>query len=626
TVVVRAPALPFNDYFNRAGTLTAPSGTGSGDNSRATRESGEPVHDGKPGSHSLWLKWTAPATGLATFRTDGTGFDSVLAVYVGGSISGLTPVAADDDGGGYYTSLVQFPAQAGVTYRIAIDSYGSDAGQLVLSWNLIANQVLPPKVTQFPLHTTASPGATVNLRVAFESVIPVNVQWYRYNELINGANETVLTIPNLDAADVGQYSVKLDNGEISFFTQPVEVQINTEGSYGALAQNKQADAAIGGLLGSLLSTVGNVVNDVGNLVGNVLGGLLQDVTVVGVPQGSASQRKVGLSGHRVIKNAATTMGYSGTQIFGTYPGKDSGEPNHCGVVGGSSYWLSWQAPASGLMSMHTSGSSYSTILAVYYDNGQHMGYSSLVSVGCSATGSSSSVQFQAISGRVYYIVVDGRYGAYGTAYLNYNLNTPPTISALSSQTIQEDSNTGARSFTVSDRETSTSYLSVSASASNPSLVPSSNITFGGSGSARTVTVKPAANAYGSTTVTVRVSDGANLTSTSFTVTVTAVNDAPVAVSDTGTRYPNKSIQFSITKLLSNDMDPDGDARSLSSNASRSYYGATISRSGNYLIYTPPSGFNSTDSFTYTITDGKGGTATASVSVYVSSSSGTYTVQ
>jgi Big-like domain-containing protein len=278
------------------------------------------------------------------------------------------------------------------------------------------------------------------------------------------------------------------------------------------------------------------------------------------------------------------------------------------------------------MSMNTSGSSYNTILAVYYDNGQNMGYSSLVSVTCNSSGSSSSVQFQAVSGRVYYMVVDGVRGAYGTAYLNYNLNTPPTISSVSSQTIQEDSSTAVLSFSVADRETSTSYLSLSGYSSKPSLVPNSNITFGGSGSSRTVTVRPAANAYGSTTITLSVSDGSNWTSTSFTVTVSPVNDAPVAVSDSGTRYPNSSIQFAISKLLSNDSDPDADAISLGSFASRSYYGATISRSGNYIVYTPPSGFNGSDSFTYTITDGKGGTATGTVSVYVSSSYGTSTVQ
>src|SRR2546428_109725 len=112
---------------------------------------------------------------------------------------------------------------------------------------------------------------------------------------------------------------------------------------------------------------------------------------------------------------------------------------------------------------------------------------------------------------------------------------------------------------------------------------------------------------------------------SFAVTVTAVNHPPVASSDSGTRYPNSAIQFAIAKLLSNDYDPDGDVLSLYSFSSRSAYGATISRSGNYLVYTPPSGFNNPDSFTYTITDGKGGLSTGTVTVSVSSY-GTYTVQ
>src|SRR5262249_54553994 len=42
SIVVRAAALPFSDYFSQAGTITSSSGVGSGDSSRATRESGEP--------------------------------------------------------------------------------------------------------------------------------------------------------------------------------------------------------------------------------------------------------------------------------------------------------------------------------------------------------------------------------------------------------------------------------------------------------------------------------------------------------------------------------------------------------------------------------------------------------
>ncbi|MDQ3881003.1 MAG: hypothetical protein M3295_08020, partial [Chloroflexota bacterium] len=72
-------------------------------------------------------------------------------------------------------------------------------------------------------------------------------------------------------------------------------------------------------------------------------------------------------------------------------------------------------------------------------------------------------------------------------------NTAPTISDIPNQTIDEDGTTGALSFTIGDPDTAISALTVSGSSSNTTLVPNANISFGGSGANRTVTVTPAAN-------------------------------------------------------------------------------------------------------------------------------------
>src|SRR5262249_50667301 len=70
-----------------------------------------------------------------------------------------------------------------------------------------------------------------------------------------------------------------------------------------------------------------------------------------------------------------------------------------------------------------------------------------------------------------------------------------------------------------------------ASSSNPSLVPNNvaNLTPGGSGSSRTLTIKPAADAFGTTTIVLTANDGAtanNLFSRTFSLVVTPVNDPP----------------------------------------------------------------------------------------------------
>ena len=90
----------------------------------------------------------------------------------------------------------------------------------------------------------------------------------------------------------------------------------------------------------------------------------------------------------------------------------------------------------------------------------------------------------------------------------------------------EDSATSALAFTIGDVETAVGSLTVTATSSNTTLIPDANLVFGGSGATRTLTATPAANQFGTSTITVTVSDGTATTSDTFVLTVTAVNDAP----------------------------------------------------------------------------------------------------
>lgn len=108
------------------------------------------------------------------------------------------------------------------------------------------------------------------------------------------------------------------------------------------------------------------------------------------------------------------------------------------------------------------------------------------------------------------------------------MRPPPTrmtITSLGDQTIAEDSVAGPLSFTVATDSGATD-VQLSAVSSDPALVPVERITFGGSGTNRTVSVAPATNAYGSAIITVRANDGGNMVSASFQLTVTPVDDFP----------------------------------------------------------------------------------------------------
>jgi hypothetical protein len=99
------------------------------------------------------------------------------------------------------------------------------------------------------------------------------------------------------------------------------------------------------------------------------------------------------------------------------------------------------------------------------------------------------------------------------------VNDAPEISAASDLSIETDGGSASGSFSVSDEETSSGSLSVIGSSSNPALVPNSNVICSGTSGSRTVLVKSVAGAYGTATITLRVSDGERTDSTSFNVTV-----------------------------------------------------------------------------------------------------------
>ncbi|MEO8497508.1 MAG: cadherin-like domain-containing protein [Planctomycetota bacterium] len=67
-------------------------------------------------------------------------------------------------------------------------------------------------------------------------------------------------------------------------------------------------------------------------------------------------------------------------------------------------------------------------------------------------------------------------------------------------------------------------------------------------------------------------------------------------------------------VLANDSDPDGDLLSLQSVTQGSH--GTVIQVGNQVRYTPSSNYTGTDAFTYSITDGQGGSDTATVSITI----------
>ncbi len=97
-----------------------------------------------------------------------------------------------------------------------------------------------------------------------------------------------------------------------------------------------------------------------------------------------------------------------------------------------------------------------------------------------------------------------------------------------------------------------------------------------------------------------------------TLNVTPVNDVPVALDDSVNGLPGGVI--TPIAVLANDRDADGDTLTIASFTSGAR-GVVTSNGGGTLTYKPDAGFTEgADIFTYTVTDGHGGSATARVNV------------
>jgi Bacterial Ig domain/Fibronectin type III domain len=184
---------------------------------------------------------------------------------------------------------------------------------------------------------------------------------------------------------------------------------------------------------------------------------------------------------------------------------------------------------------------------------------SSISLGASADGSNRTLRLtpatnQFGSATITLTVSDGLLANSTSFLLTVNpVNDAPTISFLPNQLINEDTTTAPIPFTIGDVDTSVSNLVVSASSSNPTLIPASAILLGGAGSNRTITLRPATNQFGTVTITLSVSDGALSSTTTFSLTVNPVNDSPL-VSTMSNQVINEDTASSVLPFTVGDAE------------------------------------------------------------------------
>lgn len=136
-----------------------------------------------------------------------------------------------------------------------------------------------------------------------------------------------------------------------------------------------------------------------------------------------------------------------------------------------------------------------------------------------------------------------------------------------------------------------------------------------------VILTPADNFFGDFTFTYTATDDGDPASTGTAtvfVNIAAVNDDPVAGNDTVSATEDTAATISLQTLLANDTPGPGESDTLFIGAVSvtSAQGGTVTSGSTDIVYTPATNFNGTDTFTYTLGDGQGGSATGTVTINV----------
>ncbi|MCB2076773.1 MAG: cadherin-like domain-containing protein [Novosphingobium sp.] len=178
-------------------------------------------------------------------------------------------------------------------------------------------------------------------------------------------------------------------------------------------------------------------------------------------------------------------------------------------------------------------------------------------------------------------------------------NAAPVTAATQAVSTNEDT---AKTITVAGTDAENDPIAYSAGeASHGTVTGGNNGVF---------IYSPDANYFGTDSFVVTLDDGFNGFATqTITVTVNPVNDAPVVP-------PTQTLTIAVggTAIVTIPAtDPDGDTLTFTPGAAAN---GTVTQGDGVILYDPDAGFAGTDSFSVSVSDGKGGSAQQQVSVNV----------
>jgi hypothetical protein len=367
----------------------------SGSNVGATSEAGEPRHANKPGGKSIWYKWRPPTNGIATFETTGSSFDTLLAVYTGTNVTGLTLVAADEDRGGFLNSVVRFNAVTNREYEIVVDGYAGAEGTYALCWRVAAAPVPLPVIVQQPHSFTVLSNQPYTLSVVATSTAPrITYQWFFNGRSLTNETNASLVIPAVRPQQVGSYWAGVSNSGVGLLSDIAVLEIGPFANIQSVA--KLPDLFVfetnAGFSGALR-----------------LRGLAAaaDASSLGISVGAGSINS------QIINNTGTAGGSN---------------PAPCRVLGGTPRFLLFLATNNATMRVDTFGSPMDTVLGMLLGTSPSTAVPMLCNDDAVPGVTNSQLQFSITTGNGYYIQADGKNAAEGSIFINWAVGIAPTNS------------------------------------------------------------------------------------------------------------------------------------------------------------------------------------------------------
>jgi pectate lyase len=169
-----------------------------------TDPDGQTVLVGQDATFNVFASGTQPLTYQWYFNTNSQ-------VPNGTNSSLLIPNAQLSDAGAYSV--------------IVANGYGSATSAVA---TLTVNVPVAPSISMQPQDQTVSPGGSAQFNVVAGGSEPLNYQWYfNTNTLIPGANDSTLTLTNVQLANAGTYSVIVSNTANSIASAYAVLTINT---------------------------------------------------------------------------------------------------------------------------------------------------------------------------------------------------------------------------------------------------------------------------------------------------------------------------------------------------------------------------------------------------------------